>query len=120
MSLVRVGDIRIQVAERGQGQPLLLVHGYPLDHAMWRGQLDGLAETVGKITTGWQVANIEHHARAFFEDELNLRERLDAMIARQHNNAVDAKRCLLSNRLATIGVFAKLLTGNCIALLYRR
>jgi len=45
MSLVRVGDIRLQVAERGQGQPLLLVHGYPLDHAMWRGQLDGLAET---------------------------------------------------------------------------
>jgi len=43
MSLVQVGDIRLNVVERGQGKPLLLVHGYPLDHSMWRGQLDGLA-----------------------------------------------------------------------------
>jgi len=50
-----------------------------------------LAETVGKITTGWQVANIEHHARAFFEDELNLRERLDAMIARQVKHLAQTK-----------------------------
>src|SRR5262245_19020028 len=25
------------------GPPLLLVHGFPLDHRMWRGQIDGLA-----------------------------------------------------------------------------
>ncbi|MBI4510261.1 MAG: alpha/beta fold hydrolase [Deltaproteobacteria bacterium] len=25
------------------GLPLVLVHGFPLDHAMWRGQLDGLS-----------------------------------------------------------------------------
>src|SRR5262245_57685940 len=25
------------------GPPLLLVHGFPLDHRIWRGQLDGLA-----------------------------------------------------------------------------
>jgi pimeloyl-ACP methyl ester carboxylesterase len=44
MSLIQAGDIRLNVVERGRGKPLLLVHGYPLDHSMWRGQLDGLAD----------------------------------------------------------------------------
>ena len=43
MALVQVGDLRLNVVERGRGKPLLLVHGYPLDHSMWREQLDDLA-----------------------------------------------------------------------------
>ena len=35
--------VRLNVIERGRGTPLVLVHGYPLDHSMWRGQLDGPA-----------------------------------------------------------------------------
>jgi 3-oxoadipate enol-lactonase len=31
------------VVERGTGMPVLLVHGFPLDHSMWQGQFDGLA-----------------------------------------------------------------------------
>ncbi len=27
-------------ADQGDGEPLLLVHGFPLDHSMWRAQLD--------------------------------------------------------------------------------
>src|SRR5262245_11620650 len=35
----------IRFAGRGtQGPPLLLVHGFPMDHRMWRGQMDGLAD----------------------------------------------------------------------------
>src|SRR5262245_6207303 len=44
MSFVQVNEICLHVVERGQGKPLLLVHGYPLDHSMWRGQLDELAD----------------------------------------------------------------------------
>lgn len=35
----------LHVVEQGRGQPLLLVHGFPLDHSMWAGQLDELADS---------------------------------------------------------------------------
>jgi pimeloyl-ACP methyl ester carboxylesterase len=41
--LISVADISMNFVERGRGAPLLLVHGFPLDHAMWKGQIDGLA-----------------------------------------------------------------------------
>src|SRR5688572_20983782 len=44
MAMIQVGDIRLNVIEKGRGTPLLLVHGYPLDHSMWRGQIDGFAD----------------------------------------------------------------------------
>ena len=34
----------LNVVQRGQGKPLLLVHGYPLDHSMWSGQLEELSD----------------------------------------------------------------------------
>lgn len=43
MPTVQLTDIALNVAERGQGQPLVLVHGFPLDHAMWQAQLDEFA-----------------------------------------------------------------------------
>jgi pimeloyl-ACP methyl ester carboxylesterase len=45
MAAFATGDIRQNVEERGSGPPLLLVHGFPLDHSMWRGQLAALSET---------------------------------------------------------------------------
>jgi len=38
-----VGDIELAYVERGSGPVLLLVHGFPLDHSMWAGQIDALA-----------------------------------------------------------------------------
>lgn len=35
---VAVGDTRLAVHTAGSGLPLLLLHGFPLDHAMWSGQ----------------------------------------------------------------------------------
>lgn len=32
------------VEDRGSGPTLLLVHGFPLDHSMWQGQIDGLSD----------------------------------------------------------------------------
>jgi 3-oxoadipate enol-lactonase len=43
MPLINLGDITLNVVERGSGPVLLLVHGFPLDHQMWRHQLDGFA-----------------------------------------------------------------------------
>jgi hypothetical protein len=50
-----------------------------------------LPEPLRKLAAEWQVANIQHHARAFFDYELNLRERLDAMIARQVKHLIQTK-----------------------------
>lgn len=39
-----VGDVELALVDRGRGVPLLLVHGFPLDHTMWNAQIDALAE----------------------------------------------------------------------------
>jgi pimeloyl-ACP methyl ester carboxylesterase len=38
-----VRDIYLNVVEAGAGPPLLLVHGFPLDHTMWESQIGELA-----------------------------------------------------------------------------
>jgi 3-oxoadipate enol-lactonase len=38
---VNGGELRY--IDQGTGRPLLLVHGFPLDHSMWAGQIDGLS-----------------------------------------------------------------------------
>lgn len=35
-ALVRVGEVQLAVAVAGQGPPVLLLHGYPQTHVMWR------------------------------------------------------------------------------------
>lgn len=50
-SLVRSAECRLAAGgalayhEAGQGPAILCVHGFPLDHSMWQGQLTGLAES---------------------------------------------------------------------------
>lgn len=39
MQQVQVGDVRLQVFDEGAGIPLLLIHGFPLDHTMWAAQI---------------------------------------------------------------------------------
>lgn len=41
---VAVGDSYLNVAVEGSGQPILFVHGFPLDHSMWRFQFDKFAK----------------------------------------------------------------------------
>ena len=43
MNRISIGDICLNVRDQGSGAPLLLVHGFPLDHTMWTGQIDALA-----------------------------------------------------------------------------
>lgn len=48
MQHVQLPDTRLAVHARGSGMPLVLLHGFPFDHSMWRGQ-DPLADEVRLI-----------------------------------------------------------------------
>lgn len=39
---LQVGGVELAVEEHGRGEPVLLVHGFPLDRRMWRGQVGAL------------------------------------------------------------------------------
>lgn len=39
MPRISLGDIELNVLDEGWGPPLLLVHGFPLDHSMWHEQI---------------------------------------------------------------------------------
>lgn len=41
---ISLGDLQLNVVEQGSGPPLLLVHGFPLDHSMWSGQIADLSK----------------------------------------------------------------------------
>lgn len=43
MNTIEVRDIELAVEQRGSGSPVLLVHGFPLDHSMWEAQIELLA-----------------------------------------------------------------------------
>ncbi len=44
MKRIAVNGVELAVVEQGEGIPLLLVHGFPLDHSMWAGQIEGLSD----------------------------------------------------------------------------
>lgn len=43
MTLLRIDSICLNFTDRGQGHPLLFVHGFPLNQTMWNAQCDALA-----------------------------------------------------------------------------
>lgn len=36
---IKVGGVELAIADHGRGDPMILVHGFPLDRRMWRGQV---------------------------------------------------------------------------------
>lgn len=45
MPHISIGDLDLNVLDEGRGPVLLLVHGFPLDHTMWRGQVRHFSRT---------------------------------------------------------------------------
>jgi 3-oxoadipate enol-lactonase len=45
MKQVEIPGARLNVVDRGQGSPLLLVHGFPLNHSMWSAQIETFSAT---------------------------------------------------------------------------
>ena len=43
MKSLSINGAELWYLERGNGRPLLLVHGFPLDHTMWAAQIESLA-----------------------------------------------------------------------------
>ncbi len=43
MKQVAVGNVQLSVKDQGEGPALLLVHGFPVDHSMWTGQIEDLS-----------------------------------------------------------------------------
>jgi 3-oxoadipate enol-lactonase len=43
MPFVRLRDGEFHVLDQGRGRPVVLVHGFPLDHTMWRAQVQALS-----------------------------------------------------------------------------
>ncbi len=43
MKTETVNGVELAFVDQGSGMPLLLVHGFPLDHSMWNAQIDALA-----------------------------------------------------------------------------
>ncbi len=44
MNTADLSTTSLAYIDRGQGRPILLVHGFPLDHTMWDPQIEALAE----------------------------------------------------------------------------
>jgi pimeloyl-ACP methyl ester carboxylesterase len=72
MKRISIGDGELNVEERGSGAPLLLVHGFPLDHTMWRSQIEALSaghrviapdlRGFGSSSPSGDVLSMESHA----------------------------------------------------------
>lgn len=44
MTTIAIGSGHLEGLDQGSGRPLLLVHGFPLDHTMWREQVSELSK----------------------------------------------------------------------------
>jgi 3-oxoadipate enol-lactonase len=85
MRTVSLADVELAVEDRGRGPVLLFVHGFPLDHTMWRWQIDEFSgryrvfapdlRGFGKSTLGEEnVVTMRHYA----DDLAQMLDRLDA------------------------------------------
>jgi pimeloyl-ACP methyl ester carboxylesterase len=45
MERAPLSTVELSYLDRGAGTPVLLLHGFPLDHTMWSAQIDALAKT---------------------------------------------------------------------------
>lgn len=45
MTRIQLPGVSLEVVDQGRGPVVLLVHGFPLDHSMWSGQIDELSRS---------------------------------------------------------------------------
>ncbi len=83
---ISINDISCEVEVRGSGQPILFIHGFPLDHTMWNSQLDCFSQSYrviapdlrgfgqSHVTTGTVSMNQYSHDLNEILDQLNITE----------------------------------------------
>lgn len=67
MKMVEVGEHSLNTIDQGAGLPVVLLHGFPLAHSMWRFQIEALAENYRVIAPdlrGFGKSPIEPNAAA--------------------------------------------------------
>lgn len=72
---VELSNTKLNIITAGEGDPLLLVHGFPLDHSMWGNQLEALSESYKVIAPdlrgfGKSTSNDETTQMADFAKDL--------------------------------------------------
>jgi 3-oxoadipate enol-lactonase len=89
MKSISVGGTDLCCVDRGQGLPVLFVHGFPFDHTMWAGQIDAISSHYRVITPdlrgfGGSRAAIASHDKFTMEQFADdLAAMLDAMEIRE-------------------------------------
>lgn len=82
---VQINNISINTLIAGQGQPVLLIHGFPDDHSVWRHQVDALVkagfQVIAPDMRGCGKTDISPDLRDYHVDALSkdLAQLLDAL-----------------------------------------
>jgi pimeloyl-ACP methyl ester carboxylesterase len=73
MPKVPLPDGTLNVLDQGSGPPLLLVHGFPLDHTMWFGQIDHFSRVIAPDLRGFGGSTVTPGTVTMeqFADDLN-------------------------------------------------
>ncbi|MFZ5831602.1 MAG: alpha/beta fold hydrolase [Planctomycetota bacterium] len=82
MYTTTVNGAQLCYEDRGQGRPLLLVHGFPLDHTMWRVQIQELAaefRVIAPDLRGFGRSDVTHGTVTMAQFADDLAALLDAM-----------------------------------------
>jgi pimeloyl-ACP methyl ester carboxylesterase len=80
---VSLREVKLHVVDEGSGPPLLLIHGFPLDHTMWRHQIERFKAThrvIAPDLRGFGQSDVSTGTvtmRKFANDLVEVLERLD-------------------------------------------
>ncbi|WOD28814.1 alpha/beta hydrolase [Alloalcanivorax xenomutans] len=86
---ITVGGLRLHYLERGQGEPLLLLHGYPQNHRCWRHQIAELARyyrVVAPDWFGWGQSERSSNHQADYHAEVERLQQLTQTLGFDHFN----------------------------------
>src|SRR5437667_173370 len=62
---MRVNDVELNVVVQGEGPDVLLVHGFPDDHTVWRNQIPALVEFLVTRFDWWLFRLVLHYPAEF-------------------------------------------------------
>ena len=86
MKRVRVNDVELAYRDEGAGRPLVLVHGFPLDHSMWDAQIAALAKrrrVIAPDLRGFGGSGVSYGPVAMRQFAADLAGLLDALAIRE-------------------------------------
>ncbi len=70
MKSITIGSMQWRYQEQGTGDPIVFVHGFPLDHRIWTEQLAGLSDRFRVIAVDLKGFGASHSTEAFTIDSM--------------------------------------------------